>query len=96
MQSALAAGAPDAAGGAQGLGSGFVLGTADADVGGAPGAADVAGPAAGREPPRLPNREAKGLAAPPAAGTAMRAGSMPYCVAWARRKATAACDSCQE
>ena len=66
-QSALAAGGPDAAGGAQGLGSGFVLGTADTDVGGALGAADVGGPAAIAEPPRLPNREAKGLAAPPAA-----------------------------
>ena len=85
MQSALAAEAPDAAGGAQGLGSGFVLGTAGAEVGGALGAPDVAGPAASGAPPMLPNREAKGLAAPPAAvgvvswAAALRRGSCKEC-----------------
>ena len=48
--------------GAHGLGRGFVLGAADAEVAEA-GAADVAVPEAGAPMPMLPNKDAKGFEA---------------------------------
>lgn len=63
-----AGGAPEAAAGAQGLGRGAVLGAADAEVADPADAAEECAPDMGGEAaPKPPNRDAKGLAAFPAA-----------------------------